>query len=55
MKRKLINSLRLLLVAAGLCVGENFAWAGKVGAVTTNAKVLFNGSITVANPCTYSK
>ncbi len=36
-------------------MGENFAWAGKVGAVTTNAKVLFNGSITVANPCTYSK
>lgn len=30
MKRKLINSLRLLLVAAGLCVGESNAWAGEI-------------------------
>ena len=31
MKRKLINSLRLLLVAAGLCVGES-AWADEITA-----------------------
>ncbi len=30
MKRKLINSLRLLLVAAWLCVGASNAWAGEI-------------------------
>ena len=45
---------KTLLVAAGLCVGVS-AWGGKVGVVTTNAKVNFNGSITAANPCTYTK
>jgi len=53
MKKQLLT--KTLLMAVMLLGGGNFAWAGKVGAVTTNAKVLFNGSITVANPCTYSK
>ena len=55
MIKKLTKLTKALLVAVMLLGGASCAWAGKVGVVTTNAKVLFNGSITVADPCTYSK
>ena len=56
MKKKLLNSMRALLVAAGLCVGTTSAWAAS-GDVTTNVNLLFNGSATFeANKAyTYTK
>lgn len=52
MKKLLLKTI--LVAAAILGVGMN-AWGGKVGVVTTNVKVNFTGSITAANPCTYTK
>ncbi len=38
MKKKLLNSMRVLLVAAGLCVGANSAWADPIETVGTDGK-----------------
>ncbi len=43
-----------LLLAAGLCVGAS-AWAGKVGVVTTNAKMTFAGTLSAGSSWSYTK
>ena len=46
MKKKLLNSMRVLLVAAGLCVGATSAW----GASTTYVGTMYTYDVVFGTP-----